>query len=61
MQVYRQVFSLMFSHKDEYKILVIIKIDFTVKIENIIYQIYLKSRLLEISITVEYIENFNYS
>jgi hypothetical protein len=51
----------MFSHKDEYKILVIIKIDFTVKIENIIYQIYLKSRLLEISITVEYIENFNYS
>tara|TARA_B110000495_G_C22951402_1_gene557129 strand:+ start:868 stop:1053 length:186 start_codon:yes stop_codon:yes gene_type:complete len=61
MQVYRQVFSLIFSDKDEYKILVIIKIDFTVKIENIIYQIYLKSSLLELSITVEYIENFNYS
>ena len=61
MQVYRQVFSLIFSDKDEYKILVIITIDFTVKIENIIYQIYLKSSLLEISITVEYIENFNYS
>ena len=61
MQVYRQVFSLIFSDKDEYKILVIIKIDFKVKIENIIYQIYLKSSLLELSITVEYIENFNYS
>ena len=61
MQVYRQVFSLMFSHKDEYKILVIIASDLTVKIENTVYQIYFKSCLLEVSITVKYIENFNYS
>ncbi len=51
----------MFSDKDEYKILVIMASNLTVKIENPIYQIYLKSCLLDLSITVEYIENFNYS